>query len=263
MRRVFSIFLLAVSLLALPALAEEWNKTYQVGGSPNLRVDTNDASIEISRGNGGAIVAKVVADGYTIGGNGVRVTERQDSARVDLQVHIPNEWGFHMGMHRGVHVIVQVPQETTLDLHSGDGHISVDGTSGRSQLDTGDGSIEVRNFSGGLRAHTGDGHMTIDGVLTDVDLRTGDGHIDLTVRPGSKMSNSWLLHTSDGSVEARLPQDFSAELYAHTGDGHIDLDIPVTTSGSFDRSRIRGKLNGGGALLEIATGDGSIRIHKL
>jgi len=120
----------------------------------------------------------------------------------------------------------------------------------------------VRNFTGGLHAHTGDGHMTIDGVLTDVDLRTGDGHIDLTVRPGSKMNNGWLIHTSDGRVEARLPQDFAAELYAHTGDGHIQLDMPVTVNGSIERSRIRGKLNGGGPLLEITTGDGSIHISK-
>jgi DUF4097 and DUF4098 domain-containing protein YvlB len=147
-------------------------------------------------------------------------------------------------------------------LHSGDGHIAVDGISGQARIDTGDGHIQVRNFSGGLRAHTGDGHMTIDGVLTDVDLRTGDGHIDLTVRPGSKMSNGWLIHTSDGGVQARLPQDFTAELYAHTGDGHIQLDMPVTVNGSIERSRIRGKLNGGGPLLEITTGDGSIRISK-
>ena len=63
--------------------------------------------------------------------------------------------------------------------------------------------------------------MTIDGVFTGIDLRTGDGHIDLTIRPGSKMNDGWLVHTSDGSVEARLPQDFAAEIYAHTGDGHI------------------------------------------
>jgi hypothetical protein len=113
-----------------------------------------------------------------------------------------------------------------------------------------------------MRAHTGDGHMTIDGVFTDLDLRSGDGHINLTVRPGSKMNGGWLIHTSDGGVEARLPQDMTAELYVHTGDGHIQLDLPVTVNGSIERSSVRGKLNGGGPLLEITTGDGSIRVSK-
>ena len=262
MRKTFLIILLCFPALGISALAEEWTKTYQVGDNPALRVDTNDASVEITRGTSHTVSARIVSEGFSIGGSGVRVTERQDGDKVDLQVHVPSHWGIHISMHEGVRIEVQVPTEAALDLHSGDGHIRVDGTSGQARLDTGDGHIEVRNFTGSLHAHTGDGHMTIDGVLTDVDLRTGDGHIDLTVRPGSKMNNGWLIHTSDGRVEARLPQDFAAELYAHTGDGRIQLDMPVTVNGSIERSRIRGKLNGGGPLLEITTGDGSIRIAK-
>lgn len=263
MRKTFLISLLCLSVLGATAFAEEWTKTYQVGDKPSLRVDTNDASVEITRGASRTVSARVTSDGFNIGSDGVRVTEHQDGDKVDLQVHVPNGgWGIHISTHRGVRIEVQVPSDTALDLHSGDGHIGVDGISAAARIDTGDGHIQVRNFSGGLRAHTGDGHMTIDGVLTDVDLRTGDGHIDLTVRPGSKMSKGWLIHTSDGRVEARLPEDFAAELYAHTGDGHIQLDMPVTVNGSIERSRIRGKLNGGGPLLEITTGDGSIRISK-
>jgi Putative adhesin len=258
----FLILLIFASVLSLPAMADEWTKTYQVGNNPSLHVDTNDASIEVTHGVSNTISARVVSEGVAIGNAGVRVTERQDSDKVDLQVRIPNEWGFHIGMHRGVRVEVQVPPQASLDLHSGDGHISVNGISGQARLDTGDGHIDVQNFSGGLRAHTGDGHMTIDGTFTDIDLRTGDGHIDLTVHPGSKMNNGWLIHTSDGRVEARLPQDLAAEIYAHTGDGRIQLDLPVTVSGSIERSRVRGKLNGGGPLLEITTGDGSIHVAK-
>ena len=263
MRKTFLILLLCLSVLGASAFAEEWNKTYQVGDKPTLRVDTNDASVEITRGASHTFSARVISEGVSIGSSGVRVTEHQDGDKVDLQVHVPNHgWGIHISMHQGVRIEVQVPTETALDLHSGDGHIAVDGISGQARLDTGDGQIQVRNFNGGVHAHTGDGHMTIDGVLTDVDLRTGDGHIDLTVRPGSKMNNGWLIHTSDGRVEARLPQDFAAELYAHTGDGHIQLDMPVTVNGTTERERIRGKLNGGGPLLEITTGDGSIHISK-
>jgi hypothetical protein len=256
------ILLLCFLAFSLTAFAEDWNKSYQVGNNPSLRVDTNDASIQVTRGASNTISAHIVAEGYSIGNSGVRVTERQDGDRVDLQVHVPNEYGFHFNMHQSVRVEVQVPFLVALDLHSGDGHISVNGITGQARLDTGDGHISVQNFTGNLRGHTGDGHMSIDGSFSDLDLRTGDGHIELAVRPGSKMAGSWLVHTSDGRVEARLPQDLAAELYAHTGDGHIDLDLPVTVSGSVERTRVRGKLNGGGPLFEITTGDGSIRIGK-
>src|ERR1700733_1493923 len=105
--------------------------------------------------------------------------------------------------------------------------------------------------------------MSVDGVFTNFDFGTGVGYIDLTVRPGSKLTNGWLIHTSDGRVEAKIPQDLAAEIYSHTGDGHIQLDVPVTVSGSLENSRIRGKMNGGGPLLEVTTGDGSIHIGKI
>jgi len=261
--KLLLLSVLSLLALGLTAFADEWNKSYQVGDKPSLRVETNDASIEITRGASRTVSARVTTEGYKIGNSDVRVAESQSGDSVQLQVHIPNEWGVHLGWrnHR-VRVEVQVPPETALDLHSGDGHIRVDGTSGPARVDTGDGSIKMENFSGSIKGHTGDGSITIDGTLSDVDLRTGDGHIELTARPGSRMNSGWLIHTSDGHVEARLPQDFAAEIYAHTGDGHIQFDIPVTVNGSIERSRIRGKMNGGGPLLEITTGDGSIRISK-
>jgi len=263
MRRIFLAVLLSLPLLAGYARADEWTHAYQVGDKPNLRIDTNDASVEVSRGQSRVISVHVITDRISIGAGGVHIIEHQSGDAVDLQVHIPHQHGVSISWHTPrVRVEVQVPQETALDLHSGDGHIRVDGTSGAAKLDSGDGHIEVRDFNGSLRAHTSDGHMTIDGVFTDVDLRTGDGHVDFTARPGSKLSSTWLIRTGDGGVEVRLPPDLSADLYAHTGDGRITFDFPITVTGAIERSRLRGTLNGGGPELEISTGDGSLRIGK-
>jgi DUF4097 and DUF4098 domain-containing protein YvlB len=261
-RKLILVLISCLPLLAASAFADDWSKTYKVGEKPSLRVDTNDAAIEVTRGSSNTIAARVISEGYKSGE--VRVTEHQDGDKVEVNVHLPNEIGFHISMrnHRA-RVEIQVPTATTLDLHSSDGHINVDGTSGPAHIDTGDGAVEVHNFNGNIRARTGDGHITVDGVVTEVYLHSGDGHIDLTARPGSKMERGWLIHTSDGRVEVKLPEDFAAELSAHTGDGHISLDFPVTVNGSMERSRIRGKLNGGGQLLEITTGDGGIHIGKL
>ena len=109
-----------------------------------LRVDTNDASIEVTQGVSRTISVKVISDGMSIGNTGVRVTDHQDADKIDLQVHVPNEWGFHIGMHRGVQVQVQVPPQSALDLHSGDGHIALTGVSGQARLDSGDGHIASR-----------------------------------------------------------------------------------------------------------------------
>jgi hypothetical protein len=263
-RKLILVLVFFLPIVTLSAFAEEWSKTYTVSAKPSLRVDTNDAAVEISRGSGNAISARVTTTNYPIGNNGLRITEHQDGDKVELSVRIPNQSGFHMGWeNRRVRIEVQVPTETALDLHSGDGHINVDGITGGARIDTGDGAIEVRNFNGSLRARTSDGHITAEGVFNEVYVHTGDGHVDLTARQGSKMDRTWLIRTGDGPVSVTLPSDFAAELYAHTGDGHVDMDFPVTVSGSMDRGRMRGKLNGGGELLEISTGDGSIHLGKL
>jgi DUF4097 and DUF4098 domain-containing protein YvlB len=80
---------------------------------------------------------------------------------------------------------------------------------------------------------------------------------------GSTMNSSWDLHTGDGSVSLQLPQDFAADVDLHTSDGHITLDMPVTVEGKLGEKSVHGKMNGGGNLLSVHTGDGSIRIEKL
>src|SRR5271166_4881210 len=82
------ILLLSILSFGLFASADEWNKSYQVGNNPTLHVDTNDASIEVTRGVSNTVAVHIVADGYTIGNSGVRVTEHQDADKVDLQVHV-------------------------------------------------------------------------------------------------------------------------------------------------------------------------------
>jgi hypothetical protein len=264
MRKLILVLAFSLPMVALSVCAEEWSKSYTVGAKPTLRVDTNDAAVEISRGASKTIAARVTTTGYPIGTGGLQISEHQDGDKVELTVRIPNQSGMHINWHdRRVRIEVQVPAETSLDLHSGDGHISVDGTTGGARIDSGDGAIEVRNFNGSIRARTSDGHITADGIFNEVYLHSGDGHIDLTARQGSKMDRSWLIHTGDGRVSVTLPADFAAELYAHTGDGHISMDFPVTVSGSMDRGRMRGKLNNGGELLEISTGDGPIHVGKL
>ena len=65
MRKPFLVLLLCLSVFALSAFAEEWNKTYQVGDKPSLRVETNDASVEVTRGTSRTISARVITDGYS------------------------------------------------------------------------------------------------------------------------------------------------------------------------------------------------------
>jgi DUF4097 and DUF4098 domain-containing protein YvlB len=76
------------------------------------------------------------------------------------------------------------------------------------------------------------------------------------------LASGWRLETGDGNVTLEVPADLAADVDLHTSDGHIDLEFPVTTEGKIRENEVRGKINGGGNLVTIRTGDGSIHLRK-
>ncbi len=130
------------------------------------------------------------------------------------------------------------------------------------QFRSGDGSQEIDGVDGKLRATTGDGHIRANGRFDELELKTGDGRLDARATNGSALQSGWSLESGDGAVALEVPENLSADVDLHTGDGHIDLEVPITTAGKIRENEVHGKLNGGGNLLVIHTGDGSIRLRK-
>lgn len=247
----------------IPALADQWTKTFTVGATPRLRVETSDASVTVRPGAGNKIQARVYTSGWKLGPGEVQVTDHQTGDLVEIEVKFPLRVDFFNFKERWARIEVEVPVATAVDVHTGDGSIHAADLHGRLHLVSHDGSIEGEGLEGALDASSGDGHIKVRGKFTGLDLRSGDGGIEAEVLPGSRMAGSWTVHTGDGSVTMRLPDGFAADVDAHTGDGHITVDLPLTTEGSPHEHELLGKLNGGGAALTIHTGDGSLHLLRL
>jgi DUF4097 and DUF4098 domain-containing protein YvlB len=252
------------SWAALPARADEWSKTYALTGKPDLRVDTSDANIHVTTWDQNTIEARVTTTHYKIGDDGIRIDEHQNGDSVELDVRYPHTHGFSItvnGNHR-VDIEIRMPREGRVNLHTGDGKIDLADFKGDMELLSGDGSQEIKGVDGKLRAKTGDGHIHANGRFDELELKTGDGHVEAQATAGSALAASWRLESGDGTVTLEVPENLAADVDLHTGDGHIDLEMPVTTEGKIREGEVRGKLNGGGNLLVIHTGDGSIRLRK-
>ncbi len=245
---------------ALSSRADQWSKTYKISGKPDLRVDTSDANIHVDTWDQNTIEATVTTSHYKIGDGGIRVDEHQNGDMVEIDVRYPHHGiGFEFGNHR-VDVTVHMPREGKVDLHTGDGKIELSNFKGDMELKSGDGSETLDGVEGMLRANTGDGHIQVNGKFQGLDLKTGDGRIEVQAASGSAVSQGWRLETGDGSVRLQIPSDLAANVDLHTSDGHIDLDLPVTTQGKLNVNEVRGTINGGGNLITIRTGDGSIHL---
>jgi DUF4097 and DUF4098 domain-containing protein YvlB len=261
-KRLALLIVAVAAISVLPAYADEWSKTYNLSGKPDLRVDTSDANIHVSTWDQNTIEAKVTTLRYKIGEGGIRIEEHQNGDLVEIDVRFPHhnftvEWGNHR-----VDVEIHMPREGKVNLRTGDGKIELGGLKGEMDLHSGDGSEVLEGVDGKLRATTGDGHIRADGRFDALELKTGDGRVEVRAAAGSSLASGWRLETGDGSVTLEVPADFSADVDLHTSDGHIDLEMPVTTEGKLRENEVHGKLNGGGNSLIIRTGDGSIRLRK-
>jgi len=261
----FALVALGICFAVAPfARADEWSKTYTITGKPDLRVETSDANIHVDTWDQKTIEARVTSDHYKIGEHGLRIEEHQTGDSVELQVHFPHEThiiSFNMRNHR-VDVEIHMPREGRVNLHTGDGSIRLANFTGEMDLQTGDGHQDIDSVDGTLRARTGDGHITAAGRFDVLELGTSDGRIEARVHSGSTIASSWTLQTGDGSVTLSLPENLAADVDLHTGDGHIEADIPVAVEGRLGEKNIHGKINGGGNLITVHTGDGSIRLQK-
>ncbi|MBI3667837.1 MAG: hypothetical protein HY236_16670, partial [Acidobacteria bacterium] len=118
-RSVPAGFFLLLAGIGPAAFAEEWNKTFTVSGRPELRVDTNDANVNVRAADVKQIEARVSTVGWRIGTSDVKVVDHQTGDRVELEVRIPRRhFEFNVG-HRSVRIELVVPRETRSDIHTG------------------------------------------------------------------------------------------------------------------------------------------------
>ena len=294
---ILTFCMMALSFLPFSS-TDEWTKSFNVEGTAKLHVETSDANIRVTVWEGATVAARITTQGWKIGGDGINIVDRQTGDQIDVEVRFPRHMFQMNWRNKRVDIEIKVPRNADLDLHTGDGNVEVQGVKGTilvrsgdgklnlSELEgtlrasTGDGNIDMRNargdvtlhtgdgridvagIDGSLRAETGDGRVQVNGRFDVLEVKTGDGGIEAMAIEGSKLETDWRLNTGDGDLTLRLPATIAANVELQTNDGSIDFDMPVTISGRVGKQQVHGQINGGGRLLSLKTGDGSIRLEK-
>jgi hypothetical protein len=214
------------------------------------------------------------------------VAERKDN-RIQVEARHPGSRHVFVGLgtftSTSARLIASVPRKTNLVVKTGDGSVLVERVEGRIELRTEDGGIKVRETAGDLLVDSGDGAIVLEDVSGKVDARTsdgslritgtpavlrarsGDGSIILRVGTGTVMTDKWSVSTEDGSISAELPEGFNAEIEADPGsDGRArnELTLANVSGGTRSEPTLRGRLGNGGHMLQLRTGDGTIRLMK-
>lgn len=146
----------------------------------------------------------------------------------------------------------------SVSADTGSGSIQALGIAGAFTGDTGSGDVHLQQTAPGpVKVDTGSGNVELSGVRGPVVVDTGSGDITVAGQPGGE----WKLEAGSGNITVRVPAQAAFDLHVQTDSGRITLDHPVTVQGVIGRTEVRGKVQGGGVLIEVKTGSGNIRVE--
>ena len=209
--------------------------------------------------------------------------------------------GWFSGGWPPVHVsfTVKVPSRYNTDLHTSGGDVTVGDLAGRIAGRTSGGNVSVGTIDGEVNASTSGGNIALASVTGSARLATSGGNIkvnrvggdadvstsggDIVVKEvagvlhastsGGNVSAAFTgplkgdcaLKTSGGDVRATVRRGVAFDLNASTSGGSVDaggLTITLESGGS-GKSRLKGKVNGGGPELKLRTSGGDVRIMTI
>jgi hypothetical protein len=211
--------------------------TLAVDAAPNGGIDVR------GEGRGDILVlAKIQAQADDMGrakqiADAVRVTARPDKVSADG----PSGMGRRESW--SVSYRLMVPTVSSLSLSSVNGGISIDDVDGDVEFKTVNGGVKLSNMAGNVRGRTSNG-----GVNVDLD------------GPGWR-GEGLNVETSNGGVNLRIAEQYSAHLETSTNNGGYNIDFPLTVQGRIDRD-INANLGSGGAPIRIRTNNGGVRITR-
>lgn len=239
--------------------------------------------------------------GEVLGTSRVRVRGAGKGTQLwaDVLVRVPP--GSSVAVQHGVGKVIAKGVEADLELATNHGVVMLDGSRGRIEVATGSGDVELAGVSGpnlevatgsgdvlardcdserleiasgsgditlagirgaGLEVATGSGDVEAERLEADgVEIATGSGDVELEL--GRLGSEGCSVGTGSGDITLSLPSDSAADLHAETSGGRIVVDLAGDLDYRTQQSdEVRLSVGGGGADIELGSGNGDIRIRN-
>jgi hypothetical protein len=226
----------------------EWRRTYEL--QPGGRIEVSNVNgkidVEASAGNTVEVVAQKTAKGSSTEAakqalERIEISETATASSIRIETKVQRNIGGLWGGSQEVHYIVKVPASAEAKFSTVNGGIELTGLKGRVNAETTNGGIKARDLSGPIEANTTNGGVEVElASLSESGVKLG---------------------CTNGGIELRLPADSKATITARVTNGGISTGgLQIETTGESTRRRLDGRMNGGGARIDIEGTNGGIRI---
>jgi DUF4097 and DUF4098 domain-containing protein YvlB len=276
------------------------SKSFKVSTPAQLEVETSGGSIEV-RGEGSSQVQVrmfVKMNGISWFSDEDDIAEELENYEIDIRqegnkviARAEREGRGWNSNPLSISFKISVPAQTSAVLNTSGGSISLsrlegehnvrtsggslnfEGLTGFTQARTSGGSISIDNYRGVINARTSGGSITANDTEGELALHTSGGSIRLDEIRGSVDA-----HTSGGSIRAYV-EELDEYLSLRTSGGSVSATVPqglgltldlsgnrVNTrlenfSGSSEKDRVEGSMNGGGIPVTMKTSGGSVNLE--
>jgi DUF4097 and DUF4098 domain-containing protein YvlB len=153
----------------------------------------------------------------------------------------------------------------SLDIQTSNGSVEIQRQQGSVVAKTSNGRVRAEEIRGAFEAGTSNGSIHVQLARAEagraVKLETTNGSVELTLPPDNR--NDVRISTSNGGITVRAPGSIGARLDARTSNSSISTDFDVKTAGAAAKNHLQGTIGSGGALIELSTTNGGIRLLRL
>lgn len=229
-------------------------------------IDLDDYEIEIKNEEGVVTASAKRKDTSS----GWFRSARSNNISISFRVHTPKEAAV-TGRTSGGNVSAK-NLGNTISLRTSGGNVQAENLIGTIELRTSGGSVVIKESEGSMDARTSGGRITVENSRGEIDLRTSGGNISLTNLRGSVSAR-----TSGGNIRTNM-LEVAGNVDMRTSGGSIFIDVPAgqgydidlrggrvnvaleNFTGSSERNRITGSMNGGGSKIHARTSGGSVNV---
>jgi len=231
----------------LPGRAtDEWTRTYPLDPKGEVQITNTNGTIEFEGVEGSMVEVRAerVARATTDAAARevlprLQIKEEVKPDRVSIETERLS--GITIGVSVEVQYHVRVPRTALVRGRTTNGAMAIEGMTGRVVANTVNGKIAGRDLGGGVEARA------VNGAIEIAMRAVGQDLIDL--------------RTVNGAVKLTLPKDAKANLSASCQNGAIDVaGVTLDLMGEQSKRRVRGRMNGGGAPIELNTVNGKIEV---
>ena len=227
---------------------DEWTRTYKLAPGGRLEVININGKISAEASSGDSVEIKAERSVKAPSDEAakdllskIEMREEAGDSRVRIEVRPPR-------LRNSGHEIkwtIKVPKGVAVDLRTTNGGVTMVGLNG---------DVRARATNGGIK---GNGL-----VATNVDAAVTNGGVEIELA-NAPTSGSIELESVNGGVALRLPSESKADVTARCVNGGISIDgLSLEIVGEQTRRKVEGKLNGGGARVNLETTNGGVRISR-